>query len=882
MAPFRGGPGAAPRDRRYVALCVLVALTLLYTIRSVSSLHQLAVIEGLDVGSQSLFSLAEENIAGGLHLSAAQRAGAGSAEGAARGGDGAGSAGGAAGGGDGAGSAGAAAGAGGAGSTRGAAEQAVSDLVQQAPELPDKDKGEAAASGQGKAGEAAAEGAAAEGGEGGAAKGAEAAEGGGASKGAAAAEGGVASASSLLSVTASNFEDACGPVREHVEYWGEAIAAAVPGVTSAAACCRLCRERSSPSADGLPSCNVWSWCGDAALDDANSTLAATQHGGRCGNQRHHCWLKHLAHPLGASPMRAGPQVPWATGVCVAPGPRHGARHMEEVEAAAAATPNTPLAGGPFEVPSEGPAAVVPHRGGERRYHVLVTAAGPAVHWQCRVAYYWYLKTKRACERAGPCDMGGWTRLLHEGRPDDLVDEIPTWVAKKLPPSIPDDGYVVLHRPWAILQWITSVDIPEKYILMSEPDHIWLRPMPNIMLGERAASFPFFYIETAKKDYFPLTQTFFGRVVADGGLAKRLEAQNGKGGADEGGADGGAERGDVPFSAPYALPALDVSTGSVPIPPHAAETIGLDAAAAAAAAASPSSPLLRPLELSEAERISPIGNAPTLLSKRDFTRMAPVFYNLSIAVHRDPAAVKAWGWVQEMYAFTIALCRSGTCDVDLLPRWMSQPPYDTDLAPYFLLHYTYGMDYDLQGRFTPGKVGEWRFDKRTYHVDPPPRRLDDPPQGLQNDLVRRLLAAINEATEMIPGWDDYAKTRRTNGKYWDGKTFMGDDGWEDYADPSGERRKAREAALAAERAGTAEADAALLDAVAKTTKQLERRSNGDQGAGDVQGGGEDAEGRKDDSGRDANLAAGADEAERADDAEKHKEDDETLKDDVAQT
>ena len=27
-------------------------------------------------------------------------------------------------------------------------------------------------------------------------------------------------------------------------------------------------------------------------------------------------------------------------------------------------------------------------GGERRYHVVITAQGSAVHWQARVHYYW--------------------------------------------------------------------------------------------------------------------------------------------------------------------------------------------------------------------------------------------------------------------------------------------------------------------------------------------------------------------------------------------------------------------------------------------------------------------------------------------------------------
>jgi hypothetical protein len=44
-------------------------------------------------------------------------------------------------------------------------------------------------------------------------------------------------------------------------------------------------------------------------------------------------------------------------------------------------------------------------GGERKYHVVITAQGTAVHWQARVHYYWYRKARPAgatpsvCERA---------------------------------------------------------------------------------------------------------------------------------------------------------------------------------------------------------------------------------------------------------------------------------------------------------------------------------------------------------------------------------------------------------------------------------------------------------------------------------------------------
>ena len=42
-------------------------------------------------------------------------------------------------------------------------------------------------------------------------------------------------------------------------------------------------------------------------------------------------------------------------------------------------------------------------------------------------------------------------------------------------------------------------------------------------------------------------------------------------------------------------------------------------------------------------------------------------------------------------------------------------------------------------------------------------------GTKNDLVRKLINAINEATDTIPGWDDYIKTH-TAAQLWDGKTF----------------------------------------------------------------------------------------------------------------
>ena len=53
-----------------------------------------------------------------------------------------------------------------------------------------------------------------------------------------------------------------------------------------------------------------------------------------------------------------------------------------------------------------------------------------------------------------------------------------------------------------------------------------------------------------------------------------------------------------------------------------------------------------------------------------------------------------------------------------------------------------MDYTLEGQFTPGKMGAWRFDKRSYASQPPPRKLGEPPKGMTNELVRLIFGSRN--------------------------------------------------------------------------------------------------------------------------------------------
>ena len=427
-------------------------------------------------------------------------------------------------------------------------------------------------------------------------------------------------------------------VKKHTDYWGDALVwGNINVLDSEDECCQACAEYMPKTPKDAP-CNVWVYCGDKELCDSNYK---------------HCWLKYLAHPEGTNPANEGPMVGWTTGI----------KSQQDAKGLTEDTSSSY---------------------GDRSYHIVVSAQGTATHWQSRVHYYWYKKIKKQCEEAGKCDMGGFTRLLHSGKADDLMDEIPTFVANELPKEHPHHGYIVLNRPYAFLQWVQKAKIKEKYVLMGEPDHIWLKPLPNMMKGENPAAFPFFYIEPTKDEYIKITEKFVGN----------LDSIQQKG------------------------------------------------------------------------QLYPIGSSPTMLSWKDMKNVVPIWYNISLAVHEDEEAVKAWGWIQEMYAFTMSMYLAGIRDCSLHIELMSHPPWDFDLEKYYLLHYTYGMDYTLDGKFTPGEYGKWRFDKRSYTDRPLPRNLGPPPDGMKNDLVRHLINAFNEATDAIPGWDEYARNGVAT-KLWDG-------------------------------------------------------------------------------------------------------------------
>jgi hypothetical protein len=57
-------------------------------------------------------------------------------------------------------------------------------------------------------------------------------------------------------------------------------------------------------------------------------------------------------------------------------------------------------------------------------------------------YHWFKEARRA---PGGAEMGGFTRVLHSGKPDEFMDEIPTFVADPLPDGDQVLLFLLLHE-----------------------------------------------------------------------------------------------------------------------------------------------------------------------------------------------------------------------------------------------------------------------------------------------------------------------------------------------------------------------------------------------------------------------------------------------------
>ena len=134
---------------------------------------------------------------------------------------------------------------------------------------------------------------------------------------------------------------------------------------------------------------------------------------------------------------------------------------------------------------------------KKPYHVLLTASsGPFQRWQTRVFHHHYLQIKKQ----NTCtEMGGFTRLLtlpsHGPQTDDLFPIMKTVVATELKRGTEDLGFVVLNRPSSLLQVLQSgkLQMLEEFVLITETDHIFMKPLPNLAEQGLAVGYKFHYM-----------------------------------------------------------------------------------------------------------------------------------------------------------------------------------------------------------------------------------------------------------------------------------------------------------------------------------------------------------------------------------------------------
>ena len=305
--------------------------------------------------------------------------------------------------------------------------------------------------------------------------------------------------------------------------------------------------------------------------------------------------------------------------------------------------------------------------GKGKFHVMLTANEQSyVAWQSRIMYQRYLKLLNSGDSGA---FGGFTRVLHSAHADNLMDEIPSVVVDPLPKGV-DQGYVVLNRPYAIKQWLEKYYFVEEYVFMTEPDHLYLRPIPLLAKPKLAAAFPFFYINPKDPKFTPIVQKF-NKVNAD------------------------------------------------------------------------------------LKDFAPIGNSPVMIHKDELKKVCTVWDTLAIKMKQDPETNAAFGWVLEMWAYSIASAQVGV-KYDLVPEFMLQPPWDRTEQVRggkkgYILHYTYGQDFNEKGQFTPGKIGHWHWDKRDFTWKKPPKEgFEMPPKGT-HELTIKLMEMINDGIRSIPDW-----------------------------------------------------------------------------------------------------------------------------------
>ncbi len=150
-------------------------------------------------------------------------------------------------------------------------------------------------------------------------------------------------------------------------------------------------------------------------------------------------------------------------------------------------------------------------------------------------------------------------------------------------------------------------------------------------------------------------------------------------------------------------------------------------------------------------VDPCGPSPTLIHLPLLRRLTPEWLKLSFELKRDATADKAFGWVLEMWGYTLASARLGvrhfvwdSFQAEPSALWHTQLEGDPHIY-----HYTFGLEYTSDG-LPVTSIGDWSLDKRHYMASFPPKRLNPPPR-CAGKAAATLVRLFNDASSAIDDW-----------------------------------------------------------------------------------------------------------------------------------
>jgi len=162
-------------------------------------------------------------------------------------------------------------------------------------------------------------------------------------------------------------------------------------------------------------------------------------------------------------------------------------------------------------------------------------------------------------------------------------------------------------------------------------------------------------------------------------------------------------------------------------------------------------------------VDPCGPSPVLIHLDQLRKLTPEWLKLSFDLKRDAEADKVFGWVLEMWGYTLAATRLGirhTVWKEFQAEPSSQWHSDLEGDPH-IYHYTFGLEYTLDGMPVIGGVGDWSLDKRHFTNEYPPAELAPPPK-CAGKAAHTLHAKFNEAIAHIPQWSGAGIRHTTRG------------------------------------------------------------------------------------------------------------------------